>query len=191
MAYATVAQLRAYLTQVATGATNDALLTTVLARAHEIVNDALGFAFDTAWAGPSDQDVYEEHSRRWLTLPYHQLASVAAVSTVHGRGTSTETTTVVDDWLEEADGRLYLDAGWTPGWYRVEAAWGYGPAPAHVVEVELRVAVNIWRGRDASQWQSELGAEGQGAVPYNRALTWAERSILDGVRMRYLGVVHA
>ena len=190
MSYATVVQLRAYLTQVVAGAANDALLQAVLDRAYAIINDALGFDF-AAYGAAADVDVECGHERRWLEIPAHEAGSVATVAWLSGRGTASETTEAVADWLEEADGRLYLDNGWSPGWYRVEAIWGYGPAPASIVEVELEVAVNIWRGRDATAWSAEVGAEGVGAVSYNRALTWAQRSIIDAVRLQYLGVLHA
>jgi len=73
----------------------------------------------------------------------------------------------------------------------VTAIWGYGPAPASVVEVELEIAVNIWRSAAASSFGTAVGVEGGGAVTVNRALTWAQRNILDGIRASYVGVVHA
>ena len=196
MSYATVAQLRQYLPQVKADPDPPApqpvsdLLQSILDRANSIVNEALGFAFGD-YGAASEQDIEAVHGGRWLEIPYHEAASVATVEWVSGRGTASEVTDVVDGWLEESDGRLYRDAGWSRGWYRIEAKWGYGPAPASIVEVEIEVAVNIWRGRDASMWQSDIGAEGAGAVSYNRALTWAQRSIIDAVRLKYLGVLHA
>ena len=197
MSYATVEQLRQYLPQVKADPKPpepqpvNELLQLVLDRANAIVNEALGFAFGDWPAETSEHDHECQHRGRWLEVPYHKVGSVAAVAWLSGRGTASETTEAVADWLEEADGRLYLDNGWSPGWYRVEAIWGYGPAPASIVEVELDVAVNIWRGRDATAWSTEVGAEGVGAVSYNRALTWAQRSIIDAVRLQYLGVLHA
>jgi len=55
----------------------------------------------------------------------------------------------------------------------------------------LQVAVNIWRGRDAMQWSSSLGAEGGGAVSYQRALSWAQRSIIERVKTQYPGESYA
>jgi hypothetical protein len=190
MSYATVVQLREYLVQVGSGAANDALLQSVLDRANSIVNEALGFEF-APYGEASGRDVECRHRQRWLEVPYHNAGTVATVEAISGRGTASEVTDALDGWLEEDDGRLYRDGGWAPGWYRITAQWGYGPAPASIVEVELEVAVNIWRGRDASMWQSDIGVEGAGAVSYNRALTWAQRSIIDAVRLKYLGVVHA
>jgi hypothetical protein len=34
-------------------------------------------------------------------------------------------------------------------------------------------------------WSTELGAAGGGATPYRRALTWAQRSIIDRVKQQY------
>ncbi len=191
MSYATVADLREYLSQVPVGAEYDARLQVVLDRAHEIVTEALGFEFDDWPTESSTRDVRALGGED-LFLPAHLVTSVASVAAVSDRGATTEATEAVTDYLEEDDGRLYRAAGWTEdAWYRVTARWGYGPAPASVVEVELEIAVNIWRSRDAASFGNVLGAEGQGAVPYNRALNWAQRSILDGVRARYEGVVHA
>ncbi len=190
--YATVSQLREYLTQVPAGATEDALLGEMLARAHEIVTDALGgVEFATYGDAATEKDVRCGHSRPWLEIPYHEAESVASVYELAGRGASTETETEVEDWLEEEDGRLFLYSGWSSGaWYRVTAKWGYGEAPAHVVEVELEVAVNLFSGRQAGG-NASFGTDSQGGQQYPRALTWNQRDVLDGVRRRYLGVVHA
>jgi len=191
MSYATVADFRNYLVQVESSTAKDAQLQSILDRANEILDDALGFSFAAWGAAPTERDVECRYGGRWLELPYHKPASVTVVETVSGRGTSSESTEAVSDWLEETDGRLYADGGHCGGWYRVTAIWGYGAAPASIVEVEIEIAVNIWRGRDASSWQSDTGVDGQGATSFNRALTWAQRSIIDGVRNRYLGMVHA
>lgn len=189
MPYATLDQLYGHLPQL-TGSNHDVLLTDILAHAHSIVNDVLGFEFGD-YGDPEVRDVECQAAMRWLELPGHEVGSVAEVQAVGGRGLASEVTSTVSGWLEERDGRLYLDGGWLRGWYRITAAWGYGPAPDSIVEVTLEVATNIWRGRDMMQWQSDVGMEGQGAVAYNRALNWAQRSIIEGVRARVLGVIHA
>ena len=191
MAYATVAQLREYLPDVPVDAENDALLTNVLERATAIVEAELGFAF--AGYEPTDygylaepKDVYSGIGGPWLYLPAHMPESVTAVDLVASRGSDNESTEAVTEYVEETRYRLYLDAGWLPRrWYRVAAVWGYGAVPAEIVEVTLEVAVNIWRGRDAMNWSTELGATSGGATPYRRALTWAQRSIIERVKGQY------
>lgn len=191
MSYANVAQLREYLSQVPTGATQDAQLQATLDRAHEIVTEALSFEFQDWPAEASERDVPGSGSV-WLQIPAYKPGSITQVLEVAGRGLATESTETVTEYVVEPDGRLFCAYGWRPWrYYRVTAIWGYGPAPASVVEVELEIAVNIWRSRDAAGFGTMAGVEGQGATAYNRALTWAQRSILDGVRARYLGVVHA
>ena len=193
MSYATVANLREYLDQVRAGAAVDAALQSVLDRAQAIINDALGFSFG-AYVEAAEKDV-RARGGEWLWLPAYEAGSVATVAQVSGRGTAYESITVVDDYVADEESRpyrLWREAGWERGdWYRVTAAWGYGPAPANIVEVELEVAINIWRSRDAATFSDAMGPEGQGGFTVNRAMTWAQRSIIEGVRTAYLGVVHA
>lgn len=162
----------------------------ILDRANAIVDEALGFSFAAWGASATARDVECRHWGRWLELPYHKPASVTEVSAVSGRGTSGESTELLSDWIEESDGRLYMDDGHGADWYRVTAIWGYGPSPASVVEIELRIARTLWRNRDAAIGQGSIGVDGQGAVDA-RSLSWDERNIIEGVRHRYLGVVHA
>lgn len=186
MAYATVDQLREYLPDIPAGTEEDALLSSVLERATAIVEAELGFAF-APWDYLAEaRDVYTGAGGAWLYLPAHMPESVVKVALVALRGTGDESTAEVTTYLEDSRYRLYRDDGWLPRrWYRVTAVWGYGAAPAEIVEVTLEVAVNIWRGRDAMNWSTELGASGGGSTPYRRALTWAQRSIIERVKQQY------
>lgn len=194
MSYATVEEMRAYLQQVKESDANDAIMVATLERATGLVNDALGFEFAEYGDVATPRDVRGQGDE-YLRPPAYEAGSIESISLVSGRGESDESLDEVTGWIAEEDERpyrVYRGAGWRRGaWYRIEALWGYGPAPDAIIEVTIEVAVNIWRGRDAGNWQATVGADGQGAVSFNRALTWAQRSIIDGVRMRYLGVVHA
>lgn len=191
--YASVAQLREYLGQVKSGATMDVMLQNILDRATAIVNGALGFSF-AEYGAAADMDVRAQGGE-YLEVPAYKAASLSAIKAVTARGTEYETTETVTGWTVDETVRPYLVyryGYWTPGqWYRVNAIWGYGPAPDEIVEVTLEAASNIWRAKDASFGQSEIGVQGQGAVNFNRALTWAQRSIIEAVRAAYLGVVFA
>lgn len=192
--YATVAQLREYLKQAKTGAATDSELQNILDRATAIIDGALGFSFAAYPASASARDV-RGVGGVYLELPAYQAGSITSIYEVSDRGTSDESTTLVSDWLAEETFRpyqVYRHSGWNDGaWYRVTAKWGYGAPPADIVEVTLEVAVNIWRAKDASFGQSELGVQGGGSVSYNRALTWGQRSIIEMVRTAYLGIVYA
>jgi len=191
-AYVTVAELREYLPQVKAGTTQDAELTKVIDRAHAIVGDALGFSFGDWALAATEHDVWSRSGGSWLWVPAYQEESVTDVQSISGRGTTSESVSDVTDWMEEDAWRLFADAGWwAASWYRVTAIWGYGPAPDSVCEIELEAAVNIWRGRDAAVWQNDVGVSGQGAAPFNRALSWSQRDILKAVRATYLGSIHA
>ena len=194
MAYASVAQLREYLGQIKAGATEDAQLANVLERASSIVDGALGFRFTPYTAVASNRDVLSIGGT-YLEVPAYEAGSITFIKAISSRGASGESLETITDWLAEETFRpyqVYRHGGWSDGtWYRVTAKWGYGPAPDDIVEVTLEVAVNIWRGKDASFGQSEIGVQGGGSVGFNRALTWAQRSIIDNVRTAYLGIVHA
>ncbi len=186
MAYATVAQLREYLPDVPDDAETESLLQTVLERATAIVDAELGFQFAPYDYVAESKDVYAGAGGKWLYLPAHMPESVTAVDLISSRGLDGESTEAVTEYVESDRYRLYLDSGWLPRrWYRVTAVWGYGAVPEEIVEVTLEVAVNIWRGRDAMNWSTELGASGGGATPYRRALTWAQRSIIERVKGQF------
>lgn len=193
MTYASVGALRDYLGQVASTGTREAQLSSVLERANSIVNDALGFSFAEYGVEATEREVLSTGGP-WLVPPAYKAGSIESVASISSRGTTAETETAITDYIADEDirpYRLYRDAGWTRDtWYRVTAIWGYGEAPDSVIEVELEVAVNIWRSAQGSSFGTTVGVDGSGAVTVNRALTWAQRSILDGVRMSYLGVVH-
>lgn len=190
MSYATVAQLRKYLPQAATGTAADAELQTALDTATDIVDLALGFSFAEAGVA-ADRDVQCPGNGQLFELPAHVDGSVDAVYHVAARGADDEGLTEITGFINE-NGGLFRAAGWLNGeWYRVTAQWGTGAAPASIVEVTLELAVNVYRGKDRGMFTDVIGVEGAGSVAYARALTNQQRMIIDAVRLRTLGVVHA
>lgn len=196
MSYASISLLRAkpYLDQVATGAEADFALETVLSAANSIVDDYLGFSFAPYGSTATDKDVRGDGSE-YLKPPAYEADSITGITEVSARGETSESEDDITDYVVDEDERPYRiwrGNGWGRGtWYRVTAIWGYGSAPDSVIEVEIEIAVNIWRSSAGSNFSTSIGVEGSGAVTVGRALTWAQRSILDGIRTRYLGVVHA
>ena len=194
--YATIAQLRAkpYLDQVKAGTTEDEALQAVLDRASAIINDVLKITFATYGATATDRDVRGDGGE-YLRPPAYKAASITGITRVSARGETDEAEDAITGYVVdelERPYRVWRAAGWQrQAWYRVTAIWGNGDAPESVVEVELEVAMNIWRSAAGSSFGTSVGIEGGGAVAVNRALTWAQRDILDGVRSSYLGVVHA
>jgi hypothetical protein len=184
MAYATVEQLTGYLGQ--TTEADEALLEDILERAEALVDEQLQFSFAAYGTTATSRDVHCGSSGRYLYLPAHKSASVASVAALYSRGTTSETTVAITDYLAESRNRLFRAAGWQRGqWYRVSAIWGYGPVPTAIVEVTLEVAANLYRGRHTASWSSTVGAEGGGTVQVQRAVTWTQRSIIDQVKARY------
>lgn len=191
MSYATLAELRAYLRQAPTGTDGDALLQDVLDRATDMIETALGgITFVAYGATATAKDFRVLQVTDELAIPAHEVGSVTVVQTLFSKGTLAEATTAITDYDELDDGRLYREAGWEPGWYRITAKWGYGPAPATVVQVTLEVAANIYRMRQSGM-STEIGAEGGGAVTMQGALTNTLYRTLMAVRAGLVGVVFA
>lgn len=200
MAIATLAQLREYLNQVKTGTATDDQLTGILGRAESIVVDALGFTFfddGVGWAdvAPTQKRVRSERSA-YLRLPAYQIGSISEIALMSG--TSITTTTVDADLYEETEDRfhLYRPGGWDGERYAVTAKFGYGPAPASIVELILELAVNIWRQRSQGLFQTVQGVDstnnavGGGSIKYVGGLNADQRKIVRQVRAKYVDLVH-
>lgn len=188
MSYATVADFRQYLPQAPEDSATDALIAEVLTRATDIVAGAMGirfFAVGEDWPAATVKRVFSESSV-WLKLPAYQEGSITLLTEV---GSATALT----DWEELwGQGKLYLwrEAGWGGRRYSVTAQWGYGPAPANIVEVTLECAVNLWRMRDRGMYQEVQtgpGTAGNGggsvsALRFIGGLTSQQRAILAAER---------
>lgn len=195
MTYATVAQLRGYLKQIPTlqstpnatqqaVAETDALLTDILTRATDAIDQMLEFSF-AAYGVASSKKVMSQGGRI-LALPAHQNASVTAVAL---DGDSITGYTYV---REGRRGFLMLDAGWPAcALLDITAAWGAGPAPASVVEMCLELAVNIWRSRDRGMFADVIGVDassgpvGGGGVAYIGTLTKMQQMTLTKIKRSY------
>lgn len=180
MSYGTLADLRAYLSQVPAGTTEDALLADVLDRATAVVDTVLGYSY-ASYPAASSQKV-RGAGGPYLIIPPHQLGTVSAVS-LNGDA--------VTDYTELAGGTLYRVSSlgyprdWYTYYYDVTAVYGYGAAPTAVVEVTLELAVSIWKAKDAASFTDVVGVDGGGAVGYQRALTDRQRMILTAERNKH------
>jgi hypothetical protein len=192
MAYATVAEIKEYLDQLAGTEDQDDLLEKILDRATSIIDEALGFSFDGYTTGTR---LVSSYGTPYLTLPPHEQGSVTAVT----YGTTPATVTVTD-YAEQLDGSLLLTTttdyanvypyrhnypAWGYSFYTVTADWGYGPVPDSIVEVCLELAVNIWRSRDKGLWTDVIGADGGGSIRFIGGLTNQQRAILNAVKRRF------
>ncbi len=187
--YATTDQFYDYQDQIARG-TKDALVTDLLTRATDMVNGALGFTFSDYADEATDKNVWSGNGGYYLYLTCHESGSVTGVTQVASRGTNDESEIEIDDYVVETRGRLYRDSEWLPRtWYRVTAKWGVGPVPARIVEITLEVAVNLYNLRQNGTSPTQ-GVEGNGSTAYPRALTWAQRSVIESVRMGYWAAWH-
>jgi hypothetical protein len=193
MAYATVAQLRAYLKLPTVAGTpnatpqqvsdTDALLTDILDRATDAIDQILEFSFG----------VYPDASaKKIMSLPARTLAlpphDPATAPTVAWNGQSiTDFTHIV----ERKRGYLLREAGWPRGPLDVTAKWGYGPAPKAIEEVALELAVNIWRAKDRGLFSDAIGVDGVGtnvgggSVAYSGALTSHQRMVINSIKRSY------
>ena len=186
MSYAIRAQFYAYMGQLTSNTTTDARVDEIQARAYDIVNQYLGFTL-AAYPGSATTQVVLGEGTSYLRLPPHEAASVTTVTDLYG--------TTITGWAEDDDGALFLASAY-PGlngglvwqWgkghrFTVTAKWGYGPAPDSVVEVELEIAVNLWREKEKGSFSDVIGVEGGGAIAvgYQKALTNRQKMILDQV----------
>lgn len=132
MPIASVPDLREYLDQVEAGGAIDERLEQILGRAEGIVTEALGFTF--ADYGAASTKRVQSGRTSWLKLPPYRQGSVASIYPITG---STASTTALTEYEERWEGGrfyLYRDIGWEGLRYDVTAVFGFGPAPASIIE---------------------------------------------------------
>lgn len=169
MAYATVAEFRAYYTQVSLQLADETLIAAVLARATAIIDTIVGWSFtDDA----TEARTLYGNGTTYLPLRPYVLGSVTAVS-------YDGTALVATAWRETARSLLLRDGTvWADGEaYAVTATWGYAAVPDDIVEACLEIAGRLWQGR-SSGFSDVIGVEGGGAVGYQKALPALVREIL-------------
>lgn len=189
MSYATVSQLRARLTQIEAGATNDALLQECLDEATEMIDLELGFSL-AAYGAAAAKDVRTPTyiTDTW-TIPAHETATPSTVTTVlrvYSKGTTSVSTETVTDWTELEDGSLYRYSGWdADAWYRVTAKWGHDEPSTAIQKVCWEKAKDVWFSRYGSASSNSVGIEGAGGVPVQR--TWSDEQwrILQRTRQQH------
>lgn len=190
MPYATLTQLRSRLPQADLNQAMTNALTEYLGEASSIVDGALGLSFlpaGSTWASvaPTTKTVRSERST-WLRLPPYQEGSITLLVQ---RGTTLPITDYEEQW---SAGRHYLwrETGWLGLRYDVTATFGYGPAPASLVELELELAVNIFRAKDKGMFTEIVGVEGGGGLRYIGGLNKQQQMIIANVRRQYIDGVH-
>lgn len=205
MAMVTVEQFREYYEQLPAGLAIDTKIGHAIDRAEDIVVKALGFTFEAdgfVWSSvaASQKRVQSEKSKH-LKLPPYLYGSITSLVTMVGSGsTATIGTSEVADYEETRDQfYLYRSAGWGGVRYAVTAKWGYGAAPASIVELILELAVNIWRQKAQGLFQQVMGVNtsattgtntGGGSLKYVGGLNADQRKIVANVRRQYIEGVH-
>jgi hypothetical protein len=165
MAYATLAQLKAYLNQI-TDDSQDALLEDVLDRATAIIDTVVGYSFAPAASG--ERVVYGNGTEP----DYIEQAGALVVTR--------ESLTGAAYHSQSLSGAPYgLTGGWLAGVpYTVTADFGVAATvPLDIQECCLQLAVRIWRAKDAG-FSDVVGVEGSGDVGYNGALPALVKKIL-------------
>lgn len=178
MAYATADQFKRYFDQFAGTSTHDTLIGEVLDRATAIIDTEIGYSF-TGGVNPvttSPQVIYGSGTPL-LTLP-HRGRTVTAVTAPTGYTVPTYaeiTIPLQGSYLHTKDTSGVLYAPWrrrglgdmtwyTLVWdentpYTVTATFGWGTAPADVVEACLELAVMIFRFKESGGVGEIGGAE--------------------------------
>jgi hypothetical protein len=191
MAYATVQQLRAYLPQVESGDSVDAVLQDILERATSLVQHELSLALsfwhehETAPAA-STKTVFSEPSV-WLKLPPYVVGSLTSL-------TAAGETTAITDYEERPEfgrGYLWREAGWAGRRYTVTAVFTAGAPPPVLVELVLEVAVNLYRMKDRGMFQ-EVQSQGVGITQlrFIGGMTEQQRRTAQQIRRAYFDGVY-
>jgi len=201
MSMVTVAQLREYLDQTPSGATVDNKLQSIIDRAEGIVVAALGFTFfdsSTTWANVAASQKYvRSEVSKYLKLPPYQYGSITAVQEITGSGDEIALADAITNY-DETQSRFYLyrDAGWGGVRWAVTAKYGYGPAPAEIIELILELAVTIHRQKAQGLFQQSQGVDtlgnpvGGGVIKYVGGLNADQRRIIANTRRQYIDAVH-
>lgn len=188
MAYADATQLRQYLSQIGLSGDKEDLLVAVLTRATSIVDGALGFSFAGYDSVASVKEVLSDGTC-YLGLPPVDASSITAIAYLG--------TPYADYTLRKVRGRSWAYRQWLwpkDVYVSVTAKWGYGSAPASIIEVCLELAVNIWRSKDRGMFSDVIGVDatnnslGGGAVIAARMFTNTQKDIVERVRVQYADV---
>lgn len=208
MAYATVAQLREYLRTLPslTSSPNaagvivtaqDSVLQAVLDRATDVIDKVLTFSF-AAYPDTATARTLRVARGVLLELPAHQAGSITGYVDCVGAGGSGIAIPTTDILLTSNRAGTKWAARYHAGWRgplaTVTAKWGYGQAPASIVEVCLELAVNIWRSATRGLFADAIGVDqvgnaiGGGSLAYSQQLTRTMKATLEAVRAQYVGV---
>lgn len=179
--YASVAEFREYMDQVASGAATDARIQRILDRASAIIDIETRTTFGAAAVGT--QVVYGDGTI-YLEPPVFVAGSVTAITAPSGY--------TIPDYIERDGLILIVDSSgmlsdplwqvWERGVpYTVAATFGYASIPPVVAECCLQIAVRLWRGKDAG-FSDVVGVDGGGAVGYNGAYSALVKRLLVQLR---------
>jgi hypothetical protein len=196
MAEPTRTDLYQYLVQLQVNATNDSLLDKCLARAKGLVNAYMRTRLKRAWtvgwadwAAASSKIVFAPGGDTLYLYP-HQVGSVSLVQqsgitivpqAYYEDPFSGDVYLIAQNPWFAADHRYPGYADWGRGPYSVTAIWGYGPMPDEVAQVELELAVNIWRGRDRGMWTDMINGAGGQYIKYTGGLTKQQEMVLESI----------
>jgi hypothetical protein len=198
VAYATPEEVFDYLPDLAGQSAAEAVIEKLLDRASAYIDRRLGYAFGTQ--GTGSRVVYGDGSDFLVLPPDYVAGSVTNVTT--------QSDFVVPSYIEQDNCLVVTRNGlaayrfdvniqtpsfnnnpnyvydWiSPGWmegvpFTVAATFGYGAAPADIVECCLELTVRMWRGKDAG-FSDVVGVEGRDAVGYNGAEPAFVKKTLD------------
>jgi hypothetical protein len=177
--YASLAELKAWLTMAASVVDRDGLLTSALDAAHEAVEELCGRRFDltaavSARTFRTAERVTTDASGQTLTVD--DIGSLAGLVVETGISTFTAVSSTIDYTPENAIARgraitgLTLSASGWPGdpqtRVRVTAKWGWPAVPGQVKQATLTQAARLYSRRNSPE--GVLGSAEWGAVRVTR-----------------------
>lgn len=165
-------------------------------RANDIVERASLPVVFADYPGTATQRVVYSDGTSSIFLPPYQADSLVEIRYGSATASVTEAATYVIDYDSPQYLRMVSGYGYRPGqlpvWpvgpYYVSAKWGYGPAPAAVVQIALEQAINIFQATESGGIRQFESVEGNTVVLQTTGLSARQKAILDSVRFPYMGL---
>lgn len=196
MAILTLTEIRQHLWQVKAGDPEDSKLQDAVDRANSIVERAALPVVFADYPGAATQQVVFSDGTAYLELPPYQTGSITQVryGATDGQIVAATDYTIQGQMLRLVNYYGYtgfypyyphFTSGWGRGPYYITAKWGYGPAPADIIQITLELAINIFQATESGGIRQYESVEGDTIVLQTTGLSARQQAILDTLKAQY------